>query len=97
MAGSSSSPGRWYFSTERGRKGLKGGANGGLRMGWEGETPCKDEQVPEISNSREIPGIVSSKSNNSSTVNNWVRHQVIPSTEMIGLGSEAGVTLISPS
>jgi hypothetical protein len=62
---SSSSPGRWYFSTLRRRKGLNGGAKRGLRTGWVGEGD-KDEDA--VSDSTSMLGIVSSKSNSSSTV-----------------------------
>jgi len=60
-----SPPGRSYFSTVRRRKGLKGGAKIGLRTGWVGEGDNDDDAV---SDSAAMLGIVSSKSNSSSTV-----------------------------
>lgn len=65
--GSSSSPGRMYFSTERRRNGLNGGEKMGLWEGCVGGEACDDAGDPVVSDSNEISGIVSSKSNNSST------------------------------
>jgi hypothetical protein len=61
---SSSSLGRSYFSILRRRKGLNGGAKRGLRTGWVGKGD-NDEEV--VSDSSVILGIVSSKSNSSSS------------------------------
>ena len=63
--GSSSSPGRSYFSIERRRNGLNGGAKRGLRAG--GDTGDGDCVECSTSAFTSMPGMVSSKSNSSST------------------------------
>ena len=60
-----------------------------------GEEACDAVGAPVVSDSNEIPGIVSSKSNNSSTRQFavWIE---IPSTDIVGSGFEVlGISITS--